>query len=210
MGKIKQGILGSVSGKVGGVIGGSWKGIGYVRSIPASVADRKSTAQLIQRDRIKLLGKLSADLLAPIIKPLWDRFAIKMSGYNAFVKTNMVAIVSGTEVNLAAFRTSVGKMAEVPNVRGIWNPTLEVLAVQWNDNLPDAFSAEDDKIFIAVLDKSGNIYATVSSDITRTQIEALISLADMSFVPADARVFVSAMRKDGTIVSTSASAVPHI
>lgn len=31
MGTIKQGILGGFSGKVGTVIGGSWKGISYMR-----------------------------------------------------------------------------------------------------------------------------------------------------------------------------------
>ena len=31
MGKIAQGILGGLSGKVGNVIGGSWKGIDYKR-----------------------------------------------------------------------------------------------------------------------------------------------------------------------------------
>ena len=31
MGKISQGILGGVSGTVGNVVGGSWKGISYLR-----------------------------------------------------------------------------------------------------------------------------------------------------------------------------------
>jgi hypothetical protein len=31
MGKINQGILGGFSGKVGSVVGGSWKGISYMR-----------------------------------------------------------------------------------------------------------------------------------------------------------------------------------
>jgi len=34
MGTIKKGILGGFSGKVGTVIGGVWKGIEYMRSIP--------------------------------------------------------------------------------------------------------------------------------------------------------------------------------
>ena len=30
MGKISQGVLGGFSGKVGNVVGGTWKGIGYM------------------------------------------------------------------------------------------------------------------------------------------------------------------------------------
>ena len=41
MGKINQGILGGVSGQVGNVIGGTWKGIDYLRIKPSSVANPK-------------------------------------------------------------------------------------------------------------------------------------------------------------------------
>jgi hypothetical protein len=34
MGIIKQGILGGFSGKVGNVVGGTWKGIDYMRVLP--------------------------------------------------------------------------------------------------------------------------------------------------------------------------------
>lgn len=37
MGTIKQGILGGFSGKVGNIVGASWRGIDYIRSMPASV-----------------------------------------------------------------------------------------------------------------------------------------------------------------------------
>lgn len=37
MGTIKKGILGGFSGKVGTVVGGSWKGISYMRSLPQKV-----------------------------------------------------------------------------------------------------------------------------------------------------------------------------
>ena len=43
MGTIKQGILGGFSGKVGTVIGGSWKGISYMRSQAQSVKNPAQT-----------------------------------------------------------------------------------------------------------------------------------------------------------------------
>jgi hypothetical protein len=48
MGTIKQGILGGFSGKVGTVIGGSWKGISYMRSIPQSVKNPRTDGQVNQ------------------------------------------------------------------------------------------------------------------------------------------------------------------
>ena len=67
MGKIKQGILGGFKGKVGTVIGSSWNGIAYMRGLPQSTKDRKSAAQLVQRDFFRevqdLVGQLSYEQL---------------------------------------------------------------------------------------------------------------------------------------------------
>ena len=51
MGTIKQGILGGFNGKVGTVIGASWKGITYMRGIAASNSNPQTEAQLDQRAR---------------------------------------------------------------------------------------------------------------------------------------------------------------
>ena len=44
MGKINQGILGGVSGQIGNVIGGTWKGIDYLRIKPSSVEPQNRRA----------------------------------------------------------------------------------------------------------------------------------------------------------------------
>ena len=44
MGTIKQGILGGFSGKVGSVVGASWKGISYMRSQADHVKNPRSAA----------------------------------------------------------------------------------------------------------------------------------------------------------------------
>lgn len=51
MGIIKQGILGGFSGKVGNVIGSSWRGISYMRAVAQSTAKTRSAAQSIQQER---------------------------------------------------------------------------------------------------------------------------------------------------------------
>ena len=70
MGKIKQGILGGFKGKVGTVIGSSWNGIAYMRGLPQSQKDPKTTAQLSQRSFFReiqrLVGQLSAEQLASL------------------------------------------------------------------------------------------------------------------------------------------------
>ena len=55
MGKISQGVLGGFSGKIGNVVGGSWKGIDYMRIKPASVANPRTAAQVDQRSKFSIV-----------------------------------------------------------------------------------------------------------------------------------------------------------
>ena len=69
MGKIRQGILGGFSGKVGTVVGASWNGIYYMRGLPQSYKKSRSSKQKMQqgyfRELIALSGQLSDDDLNP-------------------------------------------------------------------------------------------------------------------------------------------------
>ena len=88
MGTIKRGILGGFSGKLGSVVGSSWKGIAVVKKRPLSVAqpvtDRKSKAQI----RFSVITYTAKEILSDVIKPLLDRNKYKMSGFNLFSKIN--------------------------------------------------------------------------------------------------------------------------
>ena len=99
MGVIKRGILGGFSNKVGNVVGSTWKGIAVVKSMPLSVANPRSAGQVKQRTFFKHMTILASGTLSSIIKPLWDRFASNMSGYNAFISTNRFAITSLGEID---------------------------------------------------------------------------------------------------------------
>jgi hypothetical protein len=64
MGTIKKGILGGFSGKVGTVVGASWKGIAYMRSLPQKVKNPRTTGQRSQRSKFSLALKLLQPLTA--------------------------------------------------------------------------------------------------------------------------------------------------
>lgn len=95
MATIKQGILGAFSGKVGSVVGSSWKGIPVMKSLPPSVSNPKTAKQIAQRNNMSQLVSMAQPILADVLKPLLDRFQSKQSGYNAFIKENMSKVVNG-------------------------------------------------------------------------------------------------------------------
>ena len=57
---ISQGILGGISGKIGNVVGGSWKGIDYLRIMPASVANPKNTCSSGSKIQIYNCNQISS------------------------------------------------------------------------------------------------------------------------------------------------------
>ena len=75
MASIKKGILGGFSGKVGTVVGGRWKGIDYMRSIPVGNTS-SSTAQLAQRAKFALAAGFIRSLGALV------NFSFKDAGQN--------------------------------------------------------------------------------------------------------------------------------
>ena len=116
---IKRGILGGFSNKIGNVVGTSWKGISVMRSLPQSVHNPKTPAQEEQRTNFAVASKLGSQLLDAVIKPFWDKRAIRMSGYNLWVQTNLdfwrknatsyndyVRIVEGAPIEMEGFETS--------------------------------------------------------------------------------------------------------
>lgn len=54
MGEIKQGILGGFSGKVGTVIGSTWKDVSYMRAMAISVSNPRTPKQQTQRGKFAM------------------------------------------------------------------------------------------------------------------------------------------------------------
>lgn len=84
MGKINKGILGGFSGRVGNVIGGSWKGIDYMRSEATSIADPKTAKQLEQRSKFRVAVEFAKQVV-PLINIGLKQYATKRSEFNYMV-----------------------------------------------------------------------------------------------------------------------------
>lgn len=205
MGIIKRGILGGVSGKVANVIGGSWKGIEYLRSMPLSVANPRTTSQVANRDRFKSVTVLASEMLTTIIKPLWDRFAVSMSGYNDFCKSNK-DVFSGGTFQASSLVISRGKMDAPTGLTGTANSTAHTFTVSWSNALSDAYASADDEVYIAVVGSEGVFAAAVSGAVKRSAGTVTFDYPP-TWRGGQPIAFVAFRRPDGTIVSNSASVV---
>jgi len=87
MAKVPSGILGHFSGKVGNVVGATWKGIRYVREFVVP-ANPNTDLQKAERGLFADLVHLAKALLGPVLQVFWDPFLRSNSGWAEFIGVN--------------------------------------------------------------------------------------------------------------------------
>lgn len=207
MGTIKRGILGGFSGKVANVIGGSWKGIAYMRSQPLSVSQPNTTAQLDARSALTAMVIVCQAILASVIKPLWDRFAVAMSGYNDFFKNNITMYPAGVwdAVNYQDFVLSNGKMALTAIDSNVLSSGARTCTLTWLNDAGQGFKGANDDVFAVVLDAEGYPIGISAAQEVRSNLSVVISDVDVN-LGGTYYAYLAFRRPDGTIVSNSSSA----
>lgn len=132
MGKLSSGIFGGVSGKVGNLTGSSWKGIQVVKSRPQSVAYPGTAGQVAQTTKMSAIVSFCKLILSSWIKPLWDRSAVKMSGYNAFVRANIAEFADGEINDYSSLVMSQGTMSPTPIESAVFSLSNTVVTLSWD------------------------------------------------------------------------------
>lgn len=96
MGTIKQGILGGFNGKVGTVVGSSWKGITYMRGQAQHVKNPRTAGQVYSRTAFKAVSAALSPI-ASTLRLTFAKSAGKMSAFNKAVSINLKEAVEDVE-----------------------------------------------------------------------------------------------------------------
>lgn len=203
MGKIPQGILGGVSGKVGGIVGTSWKGINVIKTKPLSVANPRTAGQIAQRTKFGNITKFASLILASFIKPLWDRFASRQSGYNAFISENISLFADGVPTAEQTLIASKGKMTATEITSGTYHAGSGSLDLEWRDDSGDGYKLADDVPFVCVFKPGSDLVVGKQILSTRTLGECSQLIGLEAEVGDVVSVYLAFRRADGTIVSDS-------
>lgn len=203
MGILKQGILGNVSGKVGNVIGGTWKGIGTVRIVPSSVSNPQTAGQVEQRSRMSGAVSFAQGILSTWIKPLFDRFASKQSGFNAWIQANIALFVAGVLTVPANLIMSIGNMAAtaISNVEGAGGDAT--LSLSWVSDTV-GFHLATDVAYACAVSSTGDLLGVVSGS-SRSSEEAVIGCNRELIAAEKVYIFLVFKRTNGLYVSLTES-----
>jgi len=203
MGTISKGILGGFSGKVGTVIGGVWKGIEYMRSIPASVSNPNTPAQLEQRSKFAAVVKFLKPLNS-FLRIGFKNQAVKMSAFNAALKANFKAITgifpaitidySKVLVSLGSFPGALNPLA-VAGIAGAIDFT-------WENNTWETDAMADDQALLIVYNPSKEAAVSFSGSVTRATGTQTITLPN-SYTGDEVQCYIAFTNANGSVISTS-------
>ena len=203
MGKIKNGILGAFSGKVGTVVGAVWNGVAYIRSLPQSVKNPRTPAQLMQRSKF-LAAFTFLKAVNSLLRVGWKAYATGRSPINAAMSYTIDRAMTGSYPNYSV----APDMALVS--RGLLTPAFETdlgaagnsVLVKWEDNSGTGSAQATDRALVAVANQSKGEAVTVNGGAARSAGRQEVN------VPAvwqndDLHCYLGFISEDGKEVSNS-------
>ena len=204
MGKISQGILGGLSGKVGNVIGGSWKGIDYLRVKPSSVANPRTPGQVNQRNKFSA----TIEFLQPnkeFLNAGFKAYAVKKTAFNAAMSYTLGNAITGTAPNFMVDYSlallSRGSLSGVLNGSADAS-TPEQVTFSWNDNSIDGNASATDKSMLLVYNPDKKESITLLNGAVRSIGSSIVRIP-VSYAGDTLQFYMAFMSEDGKLVSNS-------
>lgn len=177
MAKIKLGILGGFSGKVGTVIGSSWNSISYMRALTKSYKDPETEGQMCQRGKfattVNFLKKIT-----PYLRIGYRERPAGQSTYSAAMSYVLSYAVDGcgddAQVNFTRALVSRGNLTMTMDATA--SVADGTVTYTWTDNSGNGNAEATDVAMLLAYnkDKEEAVYNTVAG--TRADGEATLTL----------------------------------
>ena len=203
MGTINKGILGGFSGKVGTVIGGTWKGIEYMRSRANRGKFVPSAKQLDQQLKFALIMRFLQPM-ASLLAISFKDFAVKQTGMNsAFAYSLKYAITGVSPLFEIDYSLALVSRGDLPNALGpsVTSGAGSLLTFSWADNSGVAGAQGTDQAILvafcpalkqAIYTTAGGARSTLTSDLNL-----------LSFAGQAVETWIGFISEDGVRVATS-------
>src|SRR5690554_721588 len=200
---INQGILGGVSGKIGNVIGGTWKGIDYLRIKPSSVANPKTDGQVDQRSKFSTVLRFLQPM-TDFLRVGFKLYANKMTQFNAAMSYNLFNGVTGAypnySIDYANALITRGNLTGA--VGGASSPSAGDVQITWDDNSGSGSALATDKALILLFNATRGESVFTTAGPVRTAGTETISVPS-EYTGEDVEVFLGFISEDGSKVANS-------
>jgi hypothetical protein len=204
MAKLSQGILGGISGKVGTVVGGSWKGIDYIRSKPAQVSNPRTEGQVAQRNKFTATLEFLQPL-NPFLRIGYKNYTNKKSAFNAAMSYILKNAITGTAPNFSVdyqnAMVSRGSLTGALNPNGASTNVAEI-DFSWTDNSGSGNAVATDKAMLVAFNPTDKSATYVTAGADRSTGNATLQVPS-TFSGDNVEVYIAFISADGVAVSDS-------
>lgn len=160
MGTYNKGILGPFSGKVGTVIGVTWRGMDIMRSLPKKGHHAPTAIQLLQREKFSFV----TDFLQPI-NPVLNRYYGANSGsktrLNNAMSYHLTEAVSYVDPDFVMLYNKVqiskGDLLGLQNP-AVTSPANNQLKYTWEDNSEQGEAKATDRLVVVVYEPISSLF----------------------------------------------------
>lgn len=177
MGKIKTGILGGFQGKVGTVIGSTWRGESIMRALPKTVAKAPTESQRIQRLKFKAVSEFLNPLRSTLSTYFGNDTGVK-SKYNmatSYHITNAVEVTEqGTQILYPRVLVAKGTLFGFQNLTTTQSET--VITLNWEDNTVFGNAKAEDTVNVVCYIEEVNTFYVFESIANRDGLTASVTL----------------------------------
>lgn len=202
MGTIEKGILGGFSGKVGTVVGGTWKGIEYMRSKSNRRNFVASQKQLEQQQKFALIMRFLQPMAA-LLEVSFKDYAIRKTGINSAFSYNYDNAITGAFPDYAVdYSKALVCRGLLPNAAGpvVTSGAGGILTWSWADNTGGAAQATDQCILVAYCPAMKQVIYTTNGGM-RSDLTGDLNV--VTFSGQLVETYIGFISEDGRVVSVS-------
>jgi hypothetical protein len=202
MARLKQGILGPISGSVGTVVGSSWKDIDYIRSKSSGHKGEPTQGQLDNQHKFAVVINFISTM-NELLALTFAKYAVDMSESNAAFSYNFRNAITGISpaysIDYANALISRGDLANATGVAA--TITNKIIHFTWTDNSGLGMAAATDKAVLVAYCKNYNLTVYSIGAAVRSAKAATLDVSNFNGFPVE--TWIAFLSDDGINASNS-------
>ena len=203
MAKPGKGILGGFSGKVGTVVGSTWRGISYMRSLPTRSKNRKPTEeQEVQQAKFKMAANFLrnfSQLFNVSYQPVAGQTGRNLALSNVLAQA-MAGVYPNLMIDYGMVLVSKGSLKKAVNPAVVSNLPGK-LKFTWTNDTGSGNAKTSDKAIMVVYDEQFGDVIYSTSGANRSTGEAELDVTQFSGKPV--HTWLAFRSADGRLVADS-------
>lgn len=157
-----KGITGSYRGRVGNIVGSSWRGIDYIRSLPRKSSKPASPDQQAQRARFGMTTSFLKSIKDILMVGYADSKLRGKTGYNVafqhFIQNAIVGTFPSYTIEYSLVQIAKGGLANLLALE-VMESFPQVLSFSWQPEVNRFNAYSDDQVIVLLYNEADNLFS---------------------------------------------------